>query len=115
MSGPQRAAAAVAIAAAITLSPVWAGEVHRQTHGGAEWPRVCLNAKERRALVESGVVLRLAVALRGIRRSIPGTLLRARLCRRREGYVYVLTILAHDGKVVHLAIDAATGTLVGRR
>jgi hypothetical protein len=27
--------------------------------------------------------------------------------------VYVLTVLAHDGKVTRLAVDAVKGTLVG--
>jgi len=44
---------------------------------------------------------------------VPGTLVRARLCRRPEGLVYVLTVLAHDGKVVRVVVDAAKGTPVG--
>jgi len=78
------------------------------THG-------CLSQKERRALIESGSVLRLAAAMPAVRSHVPGTLVRARLCRRPEGLVYLLTVLAHDGKVARLTVDAVKGTLVSRR
>jgi len=115
MGTPERAVAAALLAAALALAPVRAQEVLRPTHGGAELPRACVNPKERRALVESGIVLRLAAAVYGLRSSVPGILLHARLCRRPEGFVYVLTVLAHDGKVKHVIVDAAKGTLVGER
>ncbi len=44
---------------------------------------------------------------------MPGTVVRARLCRSDDGLVYVLTVLAHDGKVARLTVDAVKGTLVG--
>jgi uncharacterized membrane protein YkoI len=78
------------------------------THG-------CLSQKERRSLVDSGAVLRLAAAVHAVRGHVQGTLVRARLCRRPEGLVYLLTVLAHDGKVARVTIDAAKGTLVGKR
>jgi hypothetical protein len=40
---------------------------------------------------------------------------RARLCRRPDGFAYVLTVLAHDGKVTRVVVDAVKGTLVGER
>ncbi len=42
---------------------------------------------------------------------MPGTVVRARLCRGTDGLVYVLTVLAHDGKVARIAVDAMKGTL----
>jgi uncharacterized membrane protein YkoI len=44
---------------------------------------------------------------------MPGTIVRARLCHGPDGLVYVLTVLAHDGKVAQIAVDAIKGTLVG--
>ena len=44
---------------------------------------------------------------------MPGTVVRARLCHGPDGLVYVLTVLAHDGKVARIAVDAVKGTLVG--
>ena len=79
--------------------------------------RTCLIQKERHAEVESGRVVRLTVALHAAKSRMAGTLVRARLCHGHNfghnGLVYVLTVLAHDGKVAQLTIDAAKGTLVG--
>jgi uncharacterized membrane protein YkoI len=77
----------------------------------AEITNACLDQKERRAEVESGHVVRLATALRAVRSKMPGTLVRARLCHGNDGLVYVLTLLARDGKVARLTVDAAKGTL----
>ena len=81
--------------------------------GAAELAHVCLDQKERRAEVESGRVVRLDTALRAVRSKMAGTLVRARLCRGNDGLVYVLTVLARDGKVARLTVDAVKGTLVG--
>ena len=81
--------------------------------GAAELADVCLDQKERRALVESNAVLHLAAAIHAVRPHVQGTLVRARLCRRGEGFAYVLTVLARDGKVARLTVDAVKGSLVG--
>ena len=81
--------------------------------GAAELAHACLDQKERRAEVESGHVVRLDTALRAVRSKMPGTLVRARLCRGNDGLVYVLTVLARDGKVARLTVDAVKGSLVG--
>jgi uncharacterized membrane protein YkoI len=75
----------------------------------------CLNQKERLAEIETGRVIPLVSALHVARKRMPGMLVRARLCHSGDGLVYVLTVLAHDGKVAHLAVDAAKGTIVGGR
>ena len=84
-------------------------------HGADPAARVCLNQKERRTLIEKGTVLHLAAALRAVRTRVPGTLVRARLCHRGEGFAYVLTVLGHDGKVTRVIVDAVKGTVVGER
>lgn len=77
----------------------------------AELAPACLDQKERRAEIESGRVVRLDTASRAARSKMPGTLVRARLCHSNDGLVYVLTVLAHDGKVARLTVDAVKGTL----
>jgi len=114
MRTANRASVAALLALAIALVPARAQEAGHPPHGGADLAqRACLNQKERRALVENGTVVRLAAAMHAVRSHVPGTLVRARLCRRPEGLVYVLTVLAHDGKVVRVVVDAAKGTPVG--
>lgn len=81
----------------------------------AEAERTCLNQKERRAEIESGKLIRLSVAMHEAKRRMPGAVVRARLCHGHDGLVYVLTVLAHDGKVARIAIDAMKGTVAGER
>jgi uncharacterized membrane protein YkoI len=94
---------AIAATTVLALAPVRA----------AELAHVCLDQKERRAEVESGRLVRLDTALRAVRSKMPGTLVRARLCHGNDGLVYVLTVLARDGKVARLTVDAVKGSLVG--
>ncbi len=75
----------------------------------------CLNQKERRAAKESGKMIHLATAIRSAKKRMPGAVVRARLCHDKDGLVYVLTVLARDGKVARLTVDAIKGTLVGKR
>jgi hypothetical protein len=104
---------------ASAFSPATAQEPARTEPGRprlTERPHGCLNPKERQAAVENGTVIRLAAVLHAIRSRMPGTLVRARLCRSHQagaGLVYVLTVLGHDGKVVRLVVDAVKGTVVG--
>jgi uncharacterized membrane protein YkoI len=76
---------------------------------------VCLDQKERRADTVSGAVIRLTAAIHAAKSRMPGTVVRARLCHGQDGLVYVLTVLARDGKVARIVVDAVKGTLVGER
>jgi hypothetical protein len=73
----------------------------------------CLNKSEQRAAVAGHQALPLAEVVKSLhahgRRS---ELVRARLCRRGENLVYVLTLLAHSGKVTRASVDAANGELI---
>ncbi len=117
MNIAERALVIALLTLGVALTPVSAQETVNPSPApaAAETSRTCLNQKERRALVESGAVLRLAAAMHAVRNRVPGTLVRARLCHRGERLVYVLTVLAHDGKVTRAVVDAAKGTLVGER
>jgi uncharacterized membrane protein YkoI len=115
IAGRAAAVALCVLVVILALAPVRAQDAVRPAHGADPAARACLNQKERRALAESGAVLHLAAAMHMVRPHLPGTLVRARLCRRGEGFVYVLTVLGHDGKVARVAVDAVKGTLVGER
>jgi uncharacterized membrane protein YkoI len=74
----------------------------------------CLTKEQRQAVQESGKVVPLAWA----KRAVPahkGEVVGAKLCQRPNGLVYLLTLLARDGKVTHVAVDASSGRLAGGR
>jgi uncharacterized membrane protein YkoI len=104
----------VAALAILVLTPLRAEEAGRPSYSGTEpAAHSCLDQKERRAESEAGRVVPLSTAMHVAKRRMPGTVVRARLCHGRDGLVYVLTVLAHDGKVARLTVDAVKGTLVG--
>ena len=106
---------AALLAGAVVHASARAQEGLRPIYSGIEHPRGCLNPRERRALIESGAVLRLVAVIRSVHITVPGILVRARLCRRPEGLTYLLTLLAFDGKVTEVAVDAVKGAIIGKR
>ena len=83
------------------VSPVQAAEVA---------PRSCLNRTEQRAAVASHKAVPLAAAIKTLReRGHRPEVVRAALCNRGERLVYVLTLLARNGKVTRATVDAANG------
>jgi len=110
--------AVIIVVTGLTLGLARAEETAPPTeppHPDVATAHACLDQKERKAVEESGKVIHLAVAMRAARKRAPGTLVQARLCRGNDGLVYVLTVLARDGKVTRLTVDAVKGTLVGQR
>jgi len=87
--------------------PAEAAQPHRGT---------CLSKAEQRAAVASHRAVPLGRALQKLRaRGHRAELVGARLCRRGNGLVYVLTFLARSGKVIRTTIDAANGELITGR
>lgn len=80
----------------------------------AERPhRLCLTKAEQRAAVASHRAVPLADAIKSVRRHHrTPEIVGARLCRRGEGLVYVLTLLARNGKVLRVTVDAGNGRLI---
>ena len=113
MAAAPRIAIAALLALALARAPLRAEEAAQPAQ--AEGGHVCLDQKERRAEIETGRLIRLSAAIHAARSRMPGTVVRARLCRGPDGLVYVLTVLAHDGKVARIAVDAVKGTFVGGR
>jgi uncharacterized membrane protein YkoI len=73
----------------------------------------CLGKAQQRAAIESGKAVRLAAAVQAARGRVAGEVVKARLCDSPRGLVYVLTVLARDGKVTRVSVDAASGTVIG--
>ncbi len=72
----------------------------------------CLSPAQRRHVAASGKVVSLSKAIRAarVRRA---DVVDAKLCKGPKGFVYLLTLFAHDGKVTRVTVDATSGTLVG--
>jgi uncharacterized membrane protein YkoI len=75
----------------------------------------CLNKEQRRAVIAAGQVIGLPAAIRVARARRGGEVINARLCRGPNGFVYLLTLLARDGKVTRTTVDATNGTVIGSR
>ena len=79
----------------------------------------CLGKAEQRAAIAQGQAVTLGAAIRSARGSVRGRgareVVRARLCREPNGLVYVLTVLARNGKVTHTTVDATSGRVVDAR
>jgi hypothetical protein len=99
----------------LTLAPALAEGPVRARHHPVHAVGACLDQKQRRIANESGKIIRLAAAMRSARQRMRGTVVRARLCHGLAGLVYVLTVLAPNGKVAQLTVDAVKGTLIGKR
>jgi uncharacterized membrane protein YkoI len=104
--------ASVLLASIIAIAPA-GGEEARSTH--APSGHTCLDQKERRAEIAAGGVVRLTTAIHAAKTRMPGSVVQARLCHSQDGLVYVLTVLARDGKVARIVVDAVKGTLIGER
>jgi hypothetical protein len=77
---------------------------------------LCLSKAEQRAAVQDRKAVPLAMAVRALRaHGHRAEVLRARLCRRGESLVYLLTLLGRSGKVVLVTVDAANGELINGR
>jgi hypothetical protein len=71
----------------------------------------CFTRAEQRAKTAAHAVLPLSRAMRAVRKH--GEVIHARLCERSGHLVYLLTVLAHDGKVAEASIDAVNGGVLG--
>jgi len=82
-------------------------------HTAAAEPRHCLTSDERRTVTKMHQVVPLAKAIHRVRARYPGDLVAVRMCEQGKRLLYVLTVLPHNGKVVHASVDATTGAMAG--
>ena len=66
---------------------------------------------QQQTAVSDGKTVPLASALKAVQ-GRGRQVVRAQLCHEAKGLVYVLTVLARDGKVTHARVDAASGELI---
>ena len=76
----------------------------------------CLSKSEQRAAVASKAAMSLGDAIKSLRaHGRRAEVVRARLCRRDEKLVYVLTLLGRSGRVREVNVDALSGELIAGR
>ncbi len=101
------ALAIVCRAAVLSLAIAGAGARAAEAELHASVKPVCLNPEARR-LIEPFAALKSAGAQR---RAEP---LSAKLCHIGDEFIYEITLLHRDGRLVHVQMEAATGKLVPR-
>jgi len=112
------APAIVSRAAVLSLAMIGAAratdpEPHTVSPGSAV-KSVCLNASETREEVRAHKLLEPFAALKFAAAQRKAEALSARLCHTGDDYVYEITLLHRDGRLVHVEMDAASGKLISR-
>ena len=74
----------------------------------------CLNAAETREMVKSRHLLEPFAALKSAGAQRKAEALSARLCRSGDDFIYEITLLHRDGRLVHVEMEAATGKIGSR-
>lgn len=92
----------LAIAALLGLAPASAQER-------------CLSTDQIRDAVNGGKAVPALSATRTARQSVPGDVVRVRLCWQGAHLSYLITTLRPDGRVAHVTIEAASGKVSGVR
>jgi hypothetical protein len=75
---------------------------------------VCLNAAETREMVKSRRLIEPFAALKSAGAQRKAEALSAKLCRTGDEFVYEITLLNRDGRLVHVEMEAATGKMASR-
>jgi len=70
----------------------------------------CFTRAEQRAKTAAHAVVPLSRAMRAVRKH--GEVIHVRLCENGGHLVYLLTVLAHDGKVAEASVDAVNGAVL---
>jgi len=102
LGAPAAAAAEATAAAAAT-------EVH------AAPKAICLPPNETREEIKARRLLEPFAVLKSAAAQFKAEALSAKLCRLDEEFVYEIALLHHDGRFVHVVMNAATGKFIGVR
>jgi uncharacterized membrane protein YkoI len=72
--------------------------------------RPCFSQRQMQDVVSTNRVVAPALAVGAARRAVPGAdMLRAMLCSDGDVYLYVISVLRKDGRVVHVVVDGPSG------
>lgn len=99
------------LALAATVSSISGGARAAEAAATANAPvkRVCIPENETREEIKTRHLLEPFVVLKSASASLKAEALRARLCRIGDEFVYEITLLHRDGRVVHVVMNALNG------
>jgi hypothetical protein len=75
---------------------------------------VCLSAAETRDAVKTHKLLEPFAALKFAAQQRKAEALSAKLCHAGDEFIYEITLLHRDGRLVHVQMEAGTGKLISR-
>jgi uncharacterized membrane protein YkoI len=75
---------------------------------------ICLNAVEAREEVKARKLLEPFTALKMAAAQRKAEALSARLCHRGDEFIYEITLLHRDGRLVRVEMEASAGKLISR-
>jgi uncharacterized membrane protein YkoI len=109
----RRAIMACVVACGPLMAGSAAGAAEAAVHVAAAKP-ACLSAAETRETVKSHRLLEPFAALKFASAQRKAEALSAKLCRTGEDFVYEITLLLRDGRLVHVDMEAQTGKIATR-
>jgi uncharacterized membrane protein YkoI len=77
--------------------------------------RICYSTAETRDKIVSLGLFEPFHLMRNAATKMQAEAIGARLCRWSEDLVYEISLLRHDGRVLHISVDAKTGKVVGSK
>jgi uncharacterized membrane protein YkoI len=95
---------------AVLIGSIVLGSTMLGSTAGALAAERCLTPNEQKARAAAHAVVPLSKAMRAVRQR--GEIVGARLCERSGRLVYLLTVLAGDGKVAQASVDAGNGAVI---
>jgi uncharacterized membrane protein YkoI len=81
---------------------------------GAGARAVCLNASDTREQIKAHKLLEPYAALKSAAQQRKAEALSAKLCVSGDDFIYVITLLHRDGRLIHVQMEAGTGKLIAR-
>ncbi len=102
-------------AAVVCLAMTGAGAraAEADSHPAAAKP-ACLNAADTREQVKAHKLLEPYAALKNAAQQRKAEALSAKLCVNGDDFIYEITLLHRDGRLIHIQMEAGTGKLIAR-
>ncbi len=97
----------------LAMTSVAARAAEAEIHAASPKP-VCLNAADTRDQVKAHKLLEPYAALKFAAQQRKAEALSAKLCANGDDFVYEITLLHHDGRLIHVQMEAGTGKLIAR-